>query len=42
MEQRGFKLPKRYPAPKESDGGGTMNMAFSIPETPLRKIRVTS
>jgi glycerophosphoryl diester phosphodiesterase len=42
MEQRGLKLPKRYPAPKESDGGGTLAMAFSIPETPLRKIRVAS
>jgi glycerophosphoryl diester phosphodiesterase len=43
MEQHGLKLPKRYPAPKESDGdGGTLAMAFSIPETPLRKILVTS
>ncbi|MDN4594563.1 glycerophosphodiester phosphodiesterase [Polycladomyces subterraneus] len=42
MEQHGLKLPKRYPAPKESDGGGTLAMSFSIPETPLRKIRVTS
>ncbi|SEN75642.1 glycerophosphodiester phosphodiesterase [Lihuaxuella thermophila] len=43
MKERGFKLPKRYPAPKKPDGQtAAENMAFSIPETPLRNIRVTS